>query len=177
MAVTDHTRHVVARHLARPHKTAWAARVEAEHRVPVDSLWPGVYWLACIAGPDEPENQAVLPTDAEVAQVASYIDYLLVTRYREGYAAQLRALPLACDGAWNTVVLVKRASGWGYRRSTWRTGSWPHAYQHRPEAPTGLSLLQVLDHIEGVTNTVSAQWLAWQAAHSDVFPAGSPVVG
>lgn len=168
MPVTDHTRRVVQRHLDKP-KTAWAARVEAEYRVPVvGDLWPSVYWVVCLVGPGG-LLEAVEPTEAEVAQVASYTEYLLQTRYREGYAAQLRALPLACDGGFNGVVLVKRANGWGYTRHRWPSGSWPHAYQHRPEAPRDLTLVQVLDHIETITGTASAQWQAWKDEHPAVY--------
>lgn len=164
---------LVTEHLAAE-KSEWARRVESEFRVPVSgSLWPSIYWLACVVEVGDLGSTAE-PSDDELRVVASYIDYKLTTFYRESYAAAVRALPLPLVPGHNTVVLVKHPDvppegthwrGWGYRRDTWRTGSWPHSYTHRPGAPTDpLSLLEILDHVEGGgwRSTPNEAWESWK---------------
>lgn len=171
-----------AERIAREHMNRMLSpdvrRIEEEFKVPCsDSLWPEFYWIACIVAGNL--HEAVMPSDVEVAQVASYIDYVLSMYYTESFARQVRALPLPLCGGHNTVVLVKRHDGWGYRRASWETGSWPHAYRpYRADAawPEGLpreplTLVQVLDKVCGWTDRPNPKWEAWKVAHPAVFPA------
>lgn len=156
-------------------------RIEEEFKVPVaGSLWPGLIWIACVA---VGKLAGEMPTDEEAAQVASYIDYTLATVYNEGFADQIRRLPLPLCGGHNTTIFVKhpmeRADGgsfvgWGYRRTSWHTGSWPHTYQHRKDVkdlPGPLTLRQVLDKVCGWSDSPNPKWEAWKAARPEVFPA------
>lgn len=159
---------LVSEFLARPKPDEWR-HIEETFKVPVeDSLLPYGFWLACVA---VPEHDGLVPDDAEAAQIASYIDFVLSTLYNEGYASLVRARALPVCGGHNTAVFVKRADGWGYRRRSWHTGSWPHAYRGREGAPTEpLSLVAILDKITAFGEKPNPKWDAWKAAHSEVFP-------
>lgn len=162
-------------------KTPEARRIEQEFQVPTsDSLWPQYFWIACVVVPARSYDRHVVPTDVEIKQIRSYIEFKVTSFYREGFAQQVLedALPI-CAGH-NTVILGKypetaengsKMTGWGYRRMSWETASWPHAYQGRgtvnvPEH--GLTLVEVLDHCEGYDRP-SEKWEAWKAAHPDLF--------
>lgn len=182
--MTTQTAAIVAEHLGQP-KNGYAERVERDYRIPVvASLWPRCYWILCLVGPEDlyPDGfkrspyGALEATDDELAQIASYIDFKLASFYLESYGREVRELLLPLVGGHNTVILLKRQDGWGYKRMTWETGSWPHSYMSRnPPPPTNLSLLDVLDHIEDI---VPAKWVAWKRTHpvhgryfADVFDA------
>ena len=186
-ADTDTLRDIVREHM-NGMKSATARRFETEFKVPTCDMYPEIYWIACVAvPPDEPFRNpwgTLVPEDWEVAQIASYIDYKLTTFYREHYADKVRAKALPVCAGHNTVTFVKRPDqvtgnwvsssvGWGYRRMTWQTGAWPHAYGHAkatnlPDGP--LSLVQVIDHCEGFGDKPNPKWDAWKAEHPETFP-------
>lgn len=180
MAVVAESR-VLAEHLARE-RSELAARIETEFKVPAEGhLWPRVYWLACVVV--NPEEGWVTPTDHELRQIRSYIEFKARSFYREHFADEVldAALPL-CAGH-NTVIFAQRpevsgngyeaSRGWGYRRMTWETASWPHAYggvrsaKSLPDHP--LSVVEVMDHVETIVGAPSEKWIAWKTEHAELF--------
>lgn len=165
-------------------KSAEARRIESEFGVPTSgSMWPRVFWLACVVVPEQSYDKHVLPTDDEVRQIRSYIEFKATSFYNDTWAKKILEDALPVCGGHNTVIFGKYPetpaegsswTGWGYRRMTWETGTWPHAYQSRgaknlPDHP--LTLVETIDHCEGFGDEPSPKWEAWKAAHPEIFPA------
>lgn len=164
--------------------SADVARIERDFKIPcADSLWPSRYAIVTLAL-QHFGTEVLVPDDDELRVIASYVDYKLTTFYREGYAAEVRAQPLPFVPGHNTVVVAKFADGdrthrperwqpgWGYRRHTWQTGTWPQAYFHRPVANLPdhpLSILELFDAVEGTGGSYPygpyASWAAWKLEH------------
>jgi len=187
MASGTQERDVVREHLALS-KSETARRIEREFKVPTcGTIYPSVFWIACVVVPAEDGSNlhgAICPEDFEVVQIASYIDFKLTSFYNESCAARTKERALPVVAGHNTVTFVKlpaeqregwseSAVGWGYRRTSWQTASWPHGYPgSAKQVALPLTLLQVLDKIEDFGSSgVSPKWTAWKAEHADVFPA------
>lgn len=137
----------------------------------------GVFDVNCIVSID---IESVMPTDAEVDQIVAYQDFV-VHRFYRGPAVLDRRRPPQISGH-NTAILIKGdawhsngAAGWAYRRITWSVGPsfFPWRDTVEPVAPPW-SLLQVLDHINGVfparSEADGSTWRAWKAEHHRIFP-------
>lgn len=176
----------VRRHL-NEEKSAAARRIEQRFRVPTCThLWPGIFWIACVViADDSPLQQYAMPTDKEVWQIRSYIDYKL-SMFSEPTSSRLREAALPADGGHNTIVFCKypdapaagmipSACGWGYRMQTWREGgAWPHSYglteaERDKLSQLPLTLVQAMDHREAFTDKPNPKWEAWKAAHPSAF--------
>lgn len=133
-------------------------------RIPVvRSAYPDWKYEVCLMI-DEAEGAlrpSVRPDDAEVRQVAAYIDYRM-EYYNEGWKAKMRRRPLDVDSSTNTVTLRKRPDGgWCYRRWTWTTGP-----MMVPPPGEVLTLEALLDRINDI---VPEKWQAFKAAHPEAF--------
>lgn len=128
---------------------------------------------------------SVMPTDEELRQVRSYIEFV----GRRTYGEQILAMPLPADPGHNTVVLVKGGlykgnpqptEGWSYRRYTWDTGIFPYRTKVDGTSFRPWSLAEVLDGIEGDISTERSSgvqravprtpWEKWKTAHAEAFP-------
>jgi len=147
--------------------------------VPVVALYVDrAYYLAGIC------VDSVMPTDDELRQVRSFIEFVGKRIYGAA-AKRILAMPLPADPGHNTIVLVKGGlykgnpqptEGWSYKRYTWETGVFP--YRTAPFRPWDLS--EVLDAIEGDVVTERsdgtqravprAPWKKWKVAHTEAFP-------
>jgi hypothetical protein len=141
-------------------------------RIAVTSSHPT--WAYLVAFDRESEER---PTDAEAALLASFLDEYKAHWYGDGpYRRRMQARPLDVDGGANGVIFHKwAADDWGYRRHSYERG---HLFSVVPPAlrgeysdgiPGPLSLLALMDRINGWTDGPSPRWEAWKAAHPDVF--------
>lgn len=179
----------VRKHL-NAEKPEAARRIERRFRVPTcGHLWPGIFWVACVVVPETGSlDRWIMPTDHEVWQIRSFIDYKLSKFFTEPASTQLRKAALPAYGGHNTIIFCKypdvpaegmiaSARGWGYRMQTWRdSGAWPHSYgvlerdrQKLPDHP--LTLVEAMDHRERLTDKPNPKWEAWKATHPSIFPA------
>lgn len=121
----------------------------------------------CIGGVWEGQE----PTDAEADMLVAYIEYRQQW-YNATWRARHRTKPLDVDAGTNTVVLIKYPhGGWAHRRVSWSTG--PPLVPFRKDDPVTLATL--LDRINSIGDTPSQDWVAWKAAHPEVFgPEAAP---
>lgn len=137
-------------------------------RIPVTNTY--CRWVY-LAGFDR-ESEA-RPTDAEALVLASFVDYQR-DWFNETWQARMLAQPLDVEGGHNTTIFHKWAAGdWGYSKRTWTMGPhiWPGPPSYRTVGP--LALVGLMDHIyDWGDGGISPRWLAWKAAHPEVFPAG-----
>lgn len=139
--------------------------------IPVDSSHPGTYWIASLC------YESVMPTEAELRMIRSYIEYAVKSHYNETYQEKIFAKPLPAEGGHVTKIFRKGArwmhqedplGGWVYRRMTWEDGFWPQWPAPR------VSLIDLLDHMHAMTwNEVPElypKWVKWKAEHPDIFP-------
>jgi hypothetical protein len=134
-------------------------RIQSEFRIPVDSTWPGTYWIICL------DSESEMPTDDELAQIQSYLEFVIRRTYRESFARKLLEMPLPKCGGHNATILRKgwaHRGGWFYRASSWEFG--PTYVPH--EAPPQ-SLMAVLSLREDL---VPAQWEQWKRDRPEIFP-------
>jgi hypothetical protein len=166
--------------------------VEKLFRVPVDSEYPRTQWLACLVRDSE------LPTDDELRQLRSYIEYAVGLTYNERYQRILVGDPslpddeqtnqhlARCNGH-NTAIFTKRAGAWFVRRDSWQNGFVPWRHQ---SAYVPLTLERVIDTFvcsacvddrrvpkdgpnHGYRKGIRPDWWVWKTLHPDVFPASS----
>lgn len=150
-------------------------------RIPVVSnAWPRWFYIVAFDF-DQIDNDGNRPTDAEAAMLRSFLDEYIQHWYRESWIAKMTERPFDIDGSANGLVFRKWGEDdWGFRRRTWEYGPvfWPgpdwyrRKYGEGPSAEAH-SLVRVMDrtHSHG-DDMPSARWLAWKAAHPDVFGGG-----
>jgi hypothetical protein len=139
--------------------------------IPVDSDHPGTYWIACVS------YESVMPTEAELRMIRSYIEYAVKSCYNQTYQDKIFAKSLPAEGGHTTKIFRKGArwqhqpdplEGWVYRRLNWEGGHWPQWPAPR------VSLLEILDHMHTSTwnekPELFPQWVKWKAEHPDIFP-------
>ncbi len=139
--------------------------------IPVDSDYPGTYWIANLS------SASVMPTEPELRMIKSYIEYAVKSYYNYTYQDLIFAKPLPAEASHVTKIFRKGArwthqsdplEGWVYRRMTWEDGFWPQWPAPR------VSLIEVLDHIHTATWTekpeIYPEWAKWKVEHPDVFP-------
>lgn len=161
-----------------PHQTELATSL----RVPfIRNPWPRWFYVTAIfVDPGSPPGwHGELPTDNEVRMVASYNDCYRDYWYCDSYKAKMREFaPYDIDGGAVGRYLVKYpdGGGWAYRKHTWQYG---HTFV--PASPflagvlaeetvAPLTLEQALDHERHIgTDYPDTKWIAWKAAHPEVF--------
>jgi hypothetical protein len=145
-------------------------------KIPVDSDYPGTYWIASLS------YESVMPTEVELKMIQSYIEYAIKSHYNQTYQDGIFAKVLPAAGGHVTKIFRKGArwahqpdplEGWVYRLTTWERGHWPQWPEPR------VSLIQVLDHIHqyvpypdprmGEEEHLSPAWVKWKAQHPDIF--------
>lgn len=144
-------------------------------RIAVTHAWPGWRYLVAFD-----RDSAERPTDAEAAMLASYLDEYKAHWYNPTYLAKLATRALDVDGGANGVIFRKWGpDDWGYRRQ-----SWQHGPLYVPESPRlrdggfvagrsvlgPFTLVQVMDYAHTIGDDPMPRWVAWKAAHPEVFP-------
>lgn len=161
-------------------KTGWPYDADRDDpltalRIPVTSAYPEWRYIACF---DRESEQR--PTDAEAAQLASYIEQYKVYFFgADGwYKRKLEQSPFDCDAV--TRIFHKWGpDDWSYRVVTWRHGPFwvPVAPRLRggeydyPKALGPMTLEQVMDRCHTIVDEPMKHWTDWKAAHPDAFPA------
>lgn len=154
-----------------PSLTVEQKAVILAHKIPVDSAYPGTCWIACV------QYDSVMPTEAELRMIASYIEYKVRNQYNETYQEKIFAKPLPACGGHVTKVFRKGArwrhhpdpdEGWTYRHSTWEnSGTWP-------DGRSRVSLMAVLDRLNSAHWNEKPyqfpEWVKWKADRPDIFP-------
>ncbi|MBP2341064.1 hypothetical protein JOF41_007318 [Saccharothrix coeruleofusca] len=125
------------------------------------------YITALVVHDHEALWTAVMPSDAELAVVASFHDEYMTRWYNPGYRARMAdKYPFDVDGGANGRYLLKVADGnWKYRKRTWDHGPWPF----RDDEP--MDLLPLLDRIHTIGGEPMPHWTEWKSRHADVFAA------
>ena len=73
--------------------------IQERFKIPVDAYCPGTYWIASLDG------ESLMPTNEELAQIRSYIEFSIRRTYREYWIDAILSKPLpACEGH-NTLIL------------------------------------------------------------------------
>lgn len=156
-------------------ETAWPFGADADRDDPLTALRIPVttthsHWVY-LAGFDR--ESEVRPTDAEAWQLASFIGYQR-DWFNATWQNKLLSRPLDADRGHNTTIFHKWATDdWGYNKRTWTMGLriWPGLPGRREHGP--FTLVGLIDHIyDWGDGGISPRWLAWKAAHPEVFPAG-----
>ena len=114
--------------------------------------------------PDFNLYEATWPSEEEAAVVGSVIDFRR-SYYGEHWQTKMLEERLDVDSGTNTLVLIRRQGGWGFRLSTWRYGPTFVFAEGRADRA---GLISVLDRHWGEY----AAWAAWKAAHADLFDMG-----
>lgn len=138
-----------------------------ERRLPViNGSYPGSYYHVSVDGSDANAtwpNPNLVPTEEEFELLASYNDFVIARQgYRSNYLKQmLEARPVDIDSGYNTTAFEKRPSGnWGYRKASFRGGSWPY-WNAEVQYPV---LADLIDHIE---SQFPERWDAWKKGEYD----------
>jgi len=142
-------------------------------RIPVTGQHPGWRYIATF----DRESEA-RPTEAEAAQLASYIEQYKDYFFNDWYKAKLLERPLDVDAV--TRIFHKWGEDdWSYRVVTWEYGPFwvPAAPRLRggqyDDSKLGpLPLVQVMDRDHQMHSEYpSKSWAAWKASHPEIFPA------
>ncbi len=140
--------------------------IQGRFKIPVDSSCPTTYWIVSIDG------ESSMPTNEELAQIKSYIEFSTRRTYIEGAARLILGKPLpACPGH-NTLILRKGdplysvIQGWFFRKSSWQNGPF---YVPSKTAPDyrDLGLVEALDKYEDI---FPGRWTEWKDKYPDIFP-------
>lgn len=152
----------------------WSLR----YRIPVLSSWyPQWNYHVALVVPDQPDGQrspwrGMMPDEAEVAILGSYLRFGIERYYNAQWIKKMAQAPLDTDGTVNPHMFLKREEGWRYMVSSWTMhGPWPFR-EDEPAFPglTGLvGLLDWLERDESQLGCPKSGWVAWKAAHPDVF--------
>lgn len=110
----------------------------------------------------------IWPDESEAQVIGSYIDYRR-SYYRDSYTKQMLARPLDVDSSTNTVILLKTATGWRYRRASFSSGGlWPYITMPDEQAkypPTRDGLIALIRRI----NDMGSSFAEWAAGHPEVW--------
>jgi hypothetical protein len=120
------------------------------------------------------------PTEREAKMLASYLAEYKHHYYKGGpFERQMTKRPLDVDNNANGVIFRKWAEDdWGLRRQSQDRGplyvpmspSARKAYpRENPLGPLTLQQLMDWDHAKGVGDEPLPRWVAWKAAHPEVF--------
>lgn len=143
----------------------------AEHRLPCVQGWHAdwSYPVALNVMSQEWEaHPVILPTDEEVALLASYNAHRSNGWYTPEYLAKVRQGPLDVDPGISTYVFGKDAEqSWRYKSATWETGVYPNfAIGSSPRYPFLIDLLQKIER-----NFESRVWAGWEEKNREIITA------
>jgi hypothetical protein len=157
--------------MLRQLSTSERAQIQKQYRIPVDSEYPQKFWIMNL------DDTSLMPTETELAQLRSYLEYKIVSWYNPSYRDKLLAMSLPYDSGRNTIILCKGVgmnggdhhedTGWRYRRATWNHGHVPFTNEadYRP-----LSLVEILDRCEELMpGEVYEKWAVWKSEHAELF--------
>ena len=141
-------------------------RIQTVFLIPVDSTWPGTYWIVSL------DRKSVMPTDEELGMIASYCAFAVQNLYNSRYVKKIMARDFPKEAGHNTVIFRKGSPiregterHWFYRFISWETG--PAYY---PDATLneykGYPLLKILDHLQYL---VPKPWIAWKNDRPLIF--------
>lgn len=119
------------------------------------------------------DSQSAMPTDQELAIIASYQEFV-VKKWYCGDPEIILAEPFPAMEGYNTVILLKGnehrpngPEGWSFRRMTWVTGpTFIPTFATSSPQPAPWTLVQVLDYIEDLGKKY---WEEWKKEHPDIF--------
>ena len=139
--------------------------IQEEFRIPVDSMYPGVYWIVSL------DHESRLPSDVELTRIRSYCEFSTRNIYGPEYAQKIFALPLPKEAGHNTVVFKKGSSRpstekhWFRRKMSWENPI--YAPSVIAEDYRGLSLIEVMDSEQDI---IPEKWECWKTECHDIFP-------
>jgi hypothetical protein len=140
----------------------WAEK----YRIPlICTSHPAWKYEVALVVPDPTDQldlyQAVWPDESE-AEVIGYAIEARVRWYRQSWRDKMRERPLDVDGGTNTLILLKRAKGWRFRRASWTEGPLFAPYPVDTFPPTRAGLIALLDK----ELPFSDDWAAVKAEHN-----------
>ena len=149
--------------------------IQEQFRIAVDSSHPAYYWIASL------DAQSLMPTEPELEQLQSFIEYKIRSWYNPTYQAKLMSMPVAKDAGHNTIIFRKGSGdagslydddGWAFRRMTWREGPMYVPARTLAEQYEKMSLVSVMDYCERYTKEEPhPKWEAWKQDHAELFGA------
>ncbi len=159
-------------------------------KIPVDSAFPMTYWIASI------EYESVMPTDAELRMIQSFIEFDVRRTYNETYQAKILAKPFPAEGG-HVNKIFRKGAKWlkqaplyekggeitsensegarlinggdpceGWR---YRRGTWEDGYWPQWTNPR-FTLIALMDRITG-DGQIWKPWTLWKLEHPDIFGA------
>jgi hypothetical protein len=140
--------------------------IQTNFRIPVDSTWPGTYWIVSL------DRVSLMPTDEELGMIASYCAFVVQNIYNEHYQRLIMARDFPKEASHNTAIFRKGSPirdgmerHWFYRQISWESGPayFPDA---RMDEYKGYSLLRIMDHIQKL---VPNPWIAWKNYRPMIF--------
>jgi len=171
-----------------PHLTDEERAAIEAFKIPVDSFNPGTYWIASI------DSESVMPSEAELRMIRSYIDYAIRATYNETYQARILAKPFPAEGG-HVTKIFRKGSKWleqeplyerngevtnvfhgdarlvngGDPREGWvyRRITWDGGLYWPQWPKPRQTLIEVLDHINGPEPF--EPWERWKREHPEVF--------
>lgn len=147
-----------------------------EHRIPIVlNHYPSFNYITALVVSVEPYmNAFVMPTEQELAMVASFHEEYMLHWYGRdnGWVKRMRErVPFDCDGGANGRFLGKYDhGGWCRKVRTWEHAAKPF-YRDEP-----MTLLQVLDKQYTIGDEPMDHWQQWKADHPDIFDVELPAV-
>jgi len=142
-------------------------RIQEVFRIPVESAWPGTYWIVSL------DWDSTMPTDEELGMIASYCAFSVQNLYKRHYAEEIMAQDFPKEAGYNTVIFRKGSykegteKHWFYRRTLWEESStyWPDP---RGKNYKGLLLIAIMDHIQSL---IQKPWIDWKDGRPMIFGA------
>ncbi len=142
-------------------------RIEEEFGIPVDhSLCLKNYWIVSLS------RESELPTDEELKQIHSFLEFIVRDFYTEGHQKVILAKKLSFDDGHNTTILKKEAGSWFFRKMTWYAGP-DFAPSMTGKGYHPHNLIQVMDLARTMLHEVSPKWIKWKQLHPEIFPPNS----
>ncbi len=141
-------------------------RIQTNFKIPVDSTWPGTYWIVSL------DRLSLMPTVEELEMIRSYCEFVVQDQYRESYRTKIMAKALPKEAGHNTVIFRKGFSvkegaeqHWFFRMINWKEG--PTYFPNTMLADyRGYSLIEIMDRIHCC---VPEDWVAWKRGHALIF--------
>ncbi|PIQ74665.1 MAG: hypothetical protein CO002_01040 [Candidatus Portnoybacteria bacterium CG_4_8_14_3_um_filter_44_10] len=120
------------------------------------------------------DSQSAMPTDQELAILASYQEFVVKKWYFDPDPERILAAPFPAIEGYNTVIFLKGnehrpngPEGWCFRRMTWVTGpTFAPTFATSLPQPAPWTLVQVIDCVEYLGKKY---WEEWKKEHPDIF--------
>jgi hypothetical protein len=147
----------------------WVKHIQKRFHIPVDSSYPGTYWIISI------DRESQMPTSEELRQLQSYREFWVRQVYNEEYAQKILANGLPRCSGHNTAIFRKGSPAgngaeqyWFYRKMTWQSGPMFVPDVMGPNYK-GLTLVELLD--QHLNDLRADNWTQWKKEHLSIFPA------